>query len=288
MSWYKVKKYKDGQISVSLDVEYIDWQSMNSRDFWFVDIGGVSYEDLFVAASVKEAFNKYWKDSHYVSRESHPAYKANKPQLVLRIKCLISQRSDRRFEAYDSFDLKVVANFINSMGYDIVKVLDPHSDVTMGLIDNSFKASPFEFVKEAAIKSETKHKNQVVLVSPDAGAYKKIFSFAEKLDLDMVAANKVRMVGNEMVINVIGDVKDKTCLIVDDIADGGRTFTVLAKKLKELGASHVYLYVTHGMFHYGVDELKENIDGIFTTDSYRDLSEYGEYIKQFKIHNYVW
>jgi len=64
----------------------------------------------------------------------------------------------------------------------------------------------------------------------------------------------------------------KTCIIVDDICDGGRTFITLSRKLKEQGAAKVLLYVTHGIFSQGVDVLKGYIDQIFTTNSFPNVT----------------
>jgi phosphoribosylpyrophosphate synthetase len=83
------------------------------------------------------------------------------------------------------------------------------------------------------------------------------------------------------VISIQGDVKGKECLIVDDLADGGRTFKYLAEALKKQGASEVYLYVTHGQFNYGFDELKECIDHIYCTNSYKDIDN--EFVTQYKV-----
>ena len=84
-----------------------------------------------------------------------------------------------------------------------------------------------------------------VLVSPDAGAYKTTHEIAEKLNADLIPSNKVRIQGVPF-IKIQGDVKNKECLIVDDLADGGRTFKLLAEELKKQGATKIFLYVTHG------------------------------------------
>lgn len=78
-----------------------------------------------------------------------------------------------------------------------------------------------------------------------------------------------------------GDVKGKQCLIVDDLADGGRIFKFLAEALKQQGAAEVYLYVTHAQFNYGFDELKETIDHVYCTNSYKDIDD--DFVTQFKL-----
>lgn len=249
---YELKKFHDGQVASKI-IENGDLE---------VDIRGNSYEDLFAVASVKEA----WDAANSLNKTAVSR---------LTIYCLIGQRSDRRFNENESFDLKIITGFINSMNFDQVKVLHPHSPITLALIHNSEHISHFSFVEKAynAIGSP-------VLVSPDAGAYKGTHEIAEKLNADLIPSNKVR-IGGEPVISIQGNVKDKECLIVDDLADGGRTFKNLAGELKKQGASKVFLYVTHGQFNYGFEELKECIDHVYCTNSYRDISD--DFVTQFKV-----
>jgi len=249
---YEIKKFRDGQVAAKV-VEKGNLE---------VKLRGNSYEDLFAAASIKEAWD---------------ALNATNKGLTstLTLYCLIGQRSDRRFYQGESFDLKVIARFINSMQFDKVKILHPHSSISLALIENAEEISNLDFVRKAYEVI-----GNPVLVSPDAGAYKTTHSIAEKLDADLIPSNKVRVNG-EPVISVQGDVSGKECLIVDDLADGGRTFKNLAEALKSQGATKVFLYVTHAQFNFGFDELKESIDHVFCTNSYRDIED--EFVTQFKV-----
>ena len=249
---YELKKFNDGQVASKI---------IENGDL-VVDIRGNSYEDLFIAASIKEA----WDASNTMNKSAVS---------TLTIYCLIGQRSDRRFNENESFDLKVISNFINTMKFDKVQILHPHSPISLALINNSEELSHFSFVEKAY--------NSVgnpVLVSPDAGAYKATHDIAKKLNADLIPSNKVR-VGGIPTISIQGDVKGKECLIVDDLADGGRTFKYLAQELKKQGASKVFLYVTHGKFNYGFGELKESIDHIYCTNSYKNLDD--DFITQYKV-----
>lgn len=248
---FEINEFKDGQVTARI---------LNDGDL-HVKIRGNSYQDLFSVASVKEAWNHY--------------NKTNKVNSELTLYCLIGQRSDRRFGPNESFDLKVISNFINAMGFDKVNILHPHSSVCLALIHNSVQLSHFQYVQVAYEKL-----NKGVLVSPDAGAYKTTYEIADRLDAPLVAANKVRIMGLPKV-TVQGNVKGKECLIVDDLADGGRTFKFLAEELKNQGAEKVYLYVTHGQFNYGFDELKEFIDHIYCTNSFRNIKD--GFVTQFEV-----
>lgn len=248
---YETKKFTDGQITAKIIKE----------GNLAIKIRGNTYSDLFKAAAVKEAWD---------------AIDTNKLNFsTLSIQCLIAQRSDRRFNEAESFDLKIIAKFINQMKFDRVEILHPHSSIALALIDKAVAIDHFEWVKKTyeAIGSP-------VLISPDAGAYKTTHKIAERLRADLVPSNKVRIDGSPH-ITIQGNVKEKVCLIVDDLADGGRTFMYLAKALKKQGATKVFLYVTHGQFNHGFNELKETIDHVYCTNSYKDIDN--EYVTQFKV-----
>ncbi|TXG36931.1 phosphoribosyltransferase family protein [Seonamhaeicola maritimus] len=249
---YEINKYKDGQVTAKIK------ESGNLH----IKIRGNSYEDLFRIASIKEA----WDNSNSTNKNLIS---------ILTIYCLIGQRSDRRFNDLESFDLKIIANFINAMNFDKVEILHPHSSITLALINNSKELKSHEYVKLAYYDI-----GNPILVSPDAGSYKTTHEIAEKLNADLVPSNKVRINGLP-IIKIQGNVKDKDCLIVDDLADGGRTFKFLAEELKSQGALRVYLYVTHAQFNYGFDELKESIDHIYCTNSYKDIVD--QYVTQIKV-----
>ena len=249
---YELKKFKDGQVASKI---------INNGDLE-VNLRGNSYEDLFTAASIKEA----WDAANTMNKTTVS---------TLTIYCLIGQRSDRRFNENESFDLKIISNFINTMKFDKVQILHPHSPISLALINNSEKISHFSFVEKAY-----NNIGKPMLVSPDAGAYKATHDIAETLNADLIPSNKVRVNGAP-VISIQGNVEGKECLIVDDLADGGRTFKYLAEELKQQGASKVFLYVTHGQFNYGFDELKESIDHIYCTNSYKEIND--EFVTQYKI-----
>jgi ribose-phosphate pyrophosphokinase len=251
MEHYKVINYPDGQ----LNVEVTEFKP----SFTFrIE----SYKDLFVLKSIVEVYN-YNKA----------------PIISITIPCLFGQRSDRRFKYNESFGLKIITDFINNLNIPFVHILDTHSDVSLALVNNSTKLKADEFINKTITDINNKG---IVLVSPDSGAYKRVFSLAESLNLPLVAANKFRDLDGKITLNITGDVKDKECLIIDDIADGGFTFYLLAKQLKEQGASKVYLYVTHGYFNKGFDLLREYIDHIYCTDSVKTI-DVKDYVTQFKI-----
>lgn len=245
MEHYKVIEYPDGQLNVV--VLHFE-QSFTFRI--------ESYKDLFILKSIVEVYN-YNK----------------KPIIAITIPCLFGQRSDRRFKDNESFGLKIITDFINDLNIPFVHILDTHSDVSLALVNNSTKLKADEYINKTIADINNK---SIVLVSPDSGAYKRVFSLAESLNLPLVAANKYRDLDGKITLNITGDVKDKECLIVDDICSRGTTFIKLSDELKKLGALKVYLYITH--FEGGCNEYKQTIkklnnviDGVYTTNSFRDF-----------------
>lgn len=208
-------------------------------------------------------------------------------------------RQDRIMVPGESFTLGVFANLINSQNYNKVVILDPHSDVTPALVRNVNVIDNVEFVRESLDNLyETARINQkeLLLVSPDAGAYKKVYNLAKQLDMtsyDIITGFKLRDVATGQIrkIGYTADVSvhSKVCVIVDDIIDGGATFTDLAKRLKADGAKMVILIVTHGIFSKGFDHLGV-IDKIYTTDSFStlpdDVLKRYSFVKQMKLSIY--
>lgn len=255
---YERIKYPDNQVSVKLDDKNLGNGEISERIN--------SYEDLIFVRSIADAFEN-----------KHPGMPI-KPTLF--IPCLFGQRSDRRFSEGQSFDLKIIAEIINSANFRRVEILDPHSDIALALINNSYKRESKIWVRQALL--EIGITPRTVLISPDAGAYKKVFSMGEEFGLPVTAAVKHRDKDGKVDLKFIGDVKDKDCLIVDDLCDGGYTFVKLSEALKTQGATKVFLYVTHGYFSKGFDELKKNIDHIYCTNSVKDIEE-DPFITQYKV-----
>lgn len=187
----------------------------------------------------------------------------------LEVRCELGympySRYDRSMFKNDAFSLKLVCNMINEMKFDRVIVRDPHSNVTELLLNNIVIIPQEDCVRVFELDFKSRYD---AIVSPDAGALKKIEKVAKTLDFDftkIINCGKVRDIktGNIIRTDVYDNVQGKKLLLVDDICDGGRTFIQLAKILKEKGAVQVDLYVTHGMFFYGLDVIYEEIDNIY-------------------------
>ncbi len=197
----------------------------------------------------------------------------NTPIYLLMPYCPYS-RQDRVCDKGESFSLKVFADFINSLRFEQVCIVDPHSNVIEAVFNNLQIITQFQIINEWTdfITKICKNKG-VKFISPDAGSNKKTSEIAGFFQhTDFIRADKLRDLTNGNIKETIvycDDFNQKDVVCVDDLCDGGKTFTELAKVCKSKNCSKFILYVTHGIFSKGIDILIENgIDEIWTTDSF--------------------
>ena len=194
--------------------------------------------------------------------------------IELHVSYLMAARMDRVMLDGEPFSLKVVATILNGGGFKKIKIFDPHSEVSTALIDRSYAVTNHVFVQDVLDDYFSKHgKTPFCLVSPDAGALKKIHKVAQALQIEnVVECMKERDVKTGALTSfktAAADLSGQTCFIVDDICDGGGTFAGTAKLLKEKGAATVVLVVSHGIFSKGT--VISDVDAIYTTSSFRQV-----------------
>lgn len=199
--------------------------------------------------------------------------------IQLYIPYFLGARSDRKFvEGGNNYLKDIICPIVNAQNFSRVIVVDPHSDVLEACLNNYAKINNFGLV-DFTFEQIQKDKSQIVLVSPDAGAYKKIFDVAKQFGVEnIITATKVRDLATGNIVSTeVPDLSEhihKDFFIIDDICDGGRTFIELAKAIRQYPispSSKIYLIVTHGIFSAGFDELSKHIDGVFTTNSIKDI-----------------
>lgn len=187
-------------------------------------------------------------------------------------------RQDRVCVEGEALGAAVMANFINMLEFSKVTIWDAHSDVSPVLLNNIENVEQTTLLTKCKDLSDRLATGELTLISPDAGASKKTIKIAEKFngEPEVIQAQKVRNLKTGEIIKteILGDVKGKKVLIADDICDGGRTFVELAKELKRNGATEVSLFITHGIFSKGLAVFKGLIESIYTTDSFRQASEF--------------
>ena len=158
-------------------------------------------------------------------------------------------RQDRKQSGRAPITAKLVANMIQTAGADRVLTMDLHAGQIQGFFDipvDDLRAKPL-FVTDLQRSPMVKSGNAII-ISPDAGGVPRARSIAKKLDLDIAIIDKRRDRANESeAMNVIGDVKGKQCIIIDDIVDTGGTLIKAATALEKEGAEIVHAYITHGV-----------------------------------------
>jgi ribose-phosphate pyrophosphokinase len=211
----------------------------------------------------------------------------------LKISYLLAARMDRIMLPGEPFSLQVVANLINQGGFDKVSIFDPHSAVTTNLINNATGINNHQFVNDVLKHYKNKYPNDGIntfnLVSPDAGALKKIHQIAAATGgIPVVECGKKRdlTTGHLTGFTVFAEnLEGRICFIIDDICDGGGTFIGIAKALKKLGAKKIILAVSHGIFSKGFP--LDNVDEIYCTDSYKTIIESIENVHVFPVLDYL-
>ena len=169
-------------------------------------------------------------------------------------------RQDRKVVPRTSISAKLVSNLITKAGADRVVTVDLHAGQIQGFfdipVDNLF-ATPI-FARH--VKKKVKNKN-IICVAPDVGGTERARALGKLLNVGLAIVDKRRpKPGQSQVMNVIGDVKGKTCIIVDDIIDSGGTIVNAAKALKDRGAKEVYVYITHGVLSgEAVKKIKNSV-----------------------------
>ena len=178
-------------------------------------------------------------------------------------------RQDREVVPRTSISAKLVSNLIEKAGADRVVTVDLHSGQIQGFfdipVDNLF-ATPI-FARH--IKKKLK-KNNIICVAPDVGGTARARALGKLLNVDLAIVDKRRPApGKSEVMNVIGNVKNKTCILVDDIIDSGGTIVNAARELKKRGAKDVHVYVTHGVLSgNAVEKIKKSsIKNLVVTDT---------------------
>ena len=177
-------------------------------------------------------------------------------------------RQDRKSGPRTPISAKLLANLITSAGADRVLTIDLHAGQIQGFFDiptdNMFAAPVFiEDIKK-------RYDSKLMIVSPDVGGVVRARSLASRLDADLAIIDKRRpKAGVSEVMNIIGDVKDRHCIMVDDIVDSGGTLCNAAAALINDGAISVDAYVTHGVLSGGaVSRVAASpLNSLVTTDS---------------------
>ena len=178
-------------------------------------------------------------------------------------------RQDRKSGPRTPISAKLVANLITKAGADRILTMDLHAGQIQGFFDiptDNLFAAPV-FVKDIEEKYEGR---PLVIVSPDVGGVVRARAIARRINANLAIIDKRReKAGSSEVMNIIGDVKNHHCIIVDDIIDSGGTICNAAQALIDVGALSVDSYVTHGVLSgSAVTNISNSpLNSLVTTDS---------------------
>lgn len=269
---YKISKFPDGQQNIVIKAFELTYRVQGLNEPVAVQM----------PVTIKSRLNN-WLDLELIVASVASLRELGVDEIHLCTPYIMGARSDRKFEEGGNNYLRdVICPIINSLNFKTVTCIDPHSDVLEACIKGFRKESQVKLVQYALSQingypSSVIQENKFVLVSPDAGASKKIYKLAEQIGYkgDIITCSKDRDENGKLTKTIVplNGIGNKDFIIIDDICDGGATFINIAKVIKDENpqfTGKIYLIVTHSIFSKGVDELLKYFDGIYTTNSYKE------------------
>ncbi len=197
------------------------------------------------------------------------ARRASAKEIICIIPYLPHSRQERKDDTRSAISSRLIADFLEHAGADRVITLDMHSTAIMGFYKIPIDHLSMHNIYIQHIKGNFDLKN-VCLCSPDFGGLKRIKAYKSILDCDMAVIHKERLSPNQVnSMEIIGDVKDKDVVIVDDMIDTGGTLCKAAEILKQKGAKSVNAYCTHGVLSGNAlsNIEKSEIDTLYISDT---------------------
>lgn len=285
---FKVSKFPDGQQQIKIDNE-----SLKSK------AEQLSWTETIV--QIKSRLNNFL-DLELIIETVVSLRGLGVKEIHLYTPYFLGSRSDIKFEEGSNNYLKeIICPIINNLKLESITILDPHSTVLEGCLNN-FRKIDNRQVVERFITDTNATLDSFILISPDGGALKKIYKTAEQIGYkgEVITCSKSRGVDGKISKTVVPDLIDsirdnKNFILVDDLIDGGKTFIEIAKIIKEqiaeynkshepANTSKLYLIVTHGIFSKGFGELAQYFEAIYTTNSYKDfMPDTRIFIKQLNV-----
>lgn len=197
--------------------------------------------------------------------------RASASKIVVIATYLAYSRQDRKASQREPIGAKLIAKLLESAGVNKIITFDLHNPSIQGFYDIPVDDLRWNYPLTMNLLSEEK-KMKFTIVSPDHGGAVRARRFAELItkDIKIAIIDKRRTKPNvSEIVGLLGDVKNKNCIIIDDLIDTGGTIIKAAEHLKNNGAKKIYIAATHGIFSKGFDmfDKNESIDKVLISDS---------------------
>ncbi len=229
----EVERFEDGEVSVRIN------ENIRGGDVFIVQATGAPAENLMELLVMLDA-----------------AKRASARRVTAVVPYFGYARQDRKDQPRAPISAKLVANLITVAGADRALTMDLHSAQIQGFFD-----IPFDHLYAAPVMIEhfaKKNLPDLVVVAPDVGGVKMARAYAKRLGADLVLTDKRRPRPDSVeIMNIIGDVEDKNCVLFDDVVTTARTLCQAAEAIEAQGAKQIYAGVTHGVFSPGAAERIE-------------------------------
>ena len=248
---------------LSLPIGRIELRRFSDGEIWAKYMDNVRGRDVYIVQSTHPPAENLMELLIMIDA----AKRASAKRVTAVIPYFGYARQDRKDQPRVAITAKLVANLITIAGADKVITMDLHAPQIQGFFDIPFDhlyASP---VFTVLFKDKI---SNLAVVSPDIGGIKLARSYANRLDANLVVIDKRRPKHNVAeVMNIIGEVKDRNVLLVDDLIDTGGTFISAVKTLKERGAKEIYAAISHPLLSGEAVSRIENseITTVYVTDS---------------------
>ncbi|QHQ36210.1 ribose-phosphate pyrophosphokinase [Algicella marina] len=220
-------------------------ERFNDAEIFVEVFENVRGEDMFIIQSTSNPANDNLMELLIISDALR---RSSAARITAVIPYFGYARQDRRTKARTPISAKLVANLITEAGIERVLTMDLHAAQIQGFfdipVDNLYAAPVFAL----DIQHHFKNLSEITVVSPDVGGVGRARELAERIGADLAIVDKRRAAPGEIAaMTVIGEVKDRSCIIVDDICDTAGTLCKAADLLKETGAKEVHAYISHGV-----------------------------------------
>jgi len=218
-----VGKFQDGEINVKYD------ESVRGCDLFLIQSTNPPAENLVELLLMIDA-----------------AKKSSAKRITAVIPYFGYARQDKKDKPRTSISAKLVANLITTAGADRILTLDLHSDSIQGFFDIPFDHLFSSYFFVPYLSKIIKDKKNTIIVAPDIGSSKRSGKYAEMLDVELAVIDKKRMGPNKIEkMTLMGDVKDKNVLLIDDLIDTSGTLCEATKKLKKNNVNSIIVACTH-------------------------------------------